>query len=339
MKGRQEDFDRRATLDERKSRCLVFQFHQTPMKTLFPFNVVAALALFATPFSSAAAEQPPDGAAEKIAEALPAEAYAKPQKARKLLVFSRTNGYRHASIATGKLALTELGRRTGAFEAVVSDDLSNFEKGKIGEFDAICFLSTTQNPFSPTEAEAKEMSDEEKEAAEKYEMALKDSLMGYVKDGGGFVGIHAATDTFYEWAEYGQMINGFFDGHPWNANTKVSIKVEPGQEEHALAKMFGGENIEFNEEIYQHKDPYDSSKVHMLLRLDPEKSDMNVKGLKREDKDWGVAWARNWEDGKVFYCSIGHNHEMYWNPKILRHYLAGIQWAMGDLEIELEEGK
>ncbi|MBC7981182.1 MAG: ThuA domain-containing protein [Armatimonadetes bacterium] len=308
------------------------------MKALIPASLVAAVALFVVAYNPHD-EQAPAGAAEKIAAAMPAKAYAKPAKARKLLVFSRTNGFRHASIATGKVALAELGKKTGAYEAVISDELSNFEKQKIGEFDAICFLSTTQNPFSPTKEESDKMSEDDKAGAAKYEAEIKASLMSYVKNGGGFVGIHAATDTFYEWAEYGQMINGFFDGHPWGSGTRVSIKVEPGQEEHPLAKMFGGENIEFNEEIYQFKDPYDSSKVHMLLRLDPEKSDMNVQGLNREDKDWGVSWARNWEKGKVFYCSIGHNDEMYWNPKILNHYLAGIQWAMGDYKIKLDAGK
>jgi type 1 glutamine amidotransferase len=307
------------------------------MKALIPAMLVGALALFVVAYNPAT-EQPPAGAAEKIAEAIPAEAYAKAAKPRKLLVFSRTNGFRHASIVTGKLALAEMGKKTGAFEAVISDELAMFEKDKIGQFDAICFLSTTQNVFSPFKEELKKMSEEDKEAAKQRELQLKENLMAYVKGGGGFVGIHAATDTFYEWPEYGEMMNGYFDGHPWMAGTDVSLFVEPGQEEHPLAVMFGGERLEFKEEIYQFKAPYDSSKVHMLLRLDPEKS-AKVKGLRRDDNDYGVSWARNWEKGRVFYSSIGHNHEMYWHPKVLRHYLAGVQWAIGDLKAELGEGK
>jgi len=307
------------------------------MKALIPASLVGAVALFAVAYNPADEKTPP-GAVEKIAAALPAEAYAKPAKPRTLLVFSRTGGFRHASIVTGKLALTELGKKTGAFDAVVSDDLSNFEKDKIAKFDAICFLSTTQNPFAPFKDKLLTMSAEEKAKAVEYEMLLRVNLMAFVKGGGGFVGIHAATDTFYDWPEYGEMINGYFDGHPWDANKKVSIYVEPGQEMHPLAAMFGGERLEFEEEIYQFKAPYDSSKVQMLLRLDPEKSE-KVGGMKRKDNDYGVGWARNWEKGKVFYCSIGHNHEMYWNPKILKHYLAGIQWAMGDYKVELGEGK
>ena len=103
--------------------------------------------------------------------------------------------------------------------------------------------------------------------------------------------------------------------------------------------MFGGKNVEFPEEIYQLKEPYDSKAVHMLLRLDTDKTDMKVGGLKRTDNDYGIAWARPWEKGRVFYCSLGHNHEMYWNPKVIRHYLAGIQWALGDFKVVVNSAR
>lgn len=308
------------------------------MKAILPISLLGAVALFVVA-QNPAGEQPPAGALEKIEAALPQEAYATPKKARKLLVFSKTGGFRHASIATGKVAFTEMGKKTGAFETVVSDDLENFEADKLKQYDGVMFLSTTMNPFLPSKAELEKLSEEEKKAAlaaaKEKEAKLRENFMSWIRAGGAFIGIHAATDTFYDWAEYGEMVNGYFDGHPWNAGTQVSIKVEPGQEKHPLVAMFDGQNVDFKEEIYQLKAPYDSSKVHMLLRLDPEKSDMNVKGLKRDDKDWGVAWARHWGKGRVFYCSLGHNHDMYWHPKVVRHYLAGIQWALGDYEVEV----
>jgi type 1 glutamine amidotransferase len=285
--------------------------------------LTGAAALFVVT-QSPAAEQPPAGAAEKIAQVLPDKPYAKPEKPRKLLVFSKTGGFRHGSIATGKLAFTELGKKTGAFETVISDDLEQFEADNLKNYDAVCFLSTTGNVFA---------GDATREAR------LKENLQKYVKSGGGFVGIHAATDTCHEWPEYGKMVNGFFDGHPWGAGTMVSVKVEPGQEKHPLVAMFEGQNVDFPEEIYQLKDPYDSKAVHMLLRLDNEKTNIKVGGVKRTDGDFGIAWARHWEKGRVFYCSLGHNHEMYWNPKVIRHYLAGIQWALGDLKAEVKSVK
>jgi len=268
---------------------------------------------------------------------LPDKAYAKPAKPRKILIFAKTNGFHHDSVGTGKVALTELGKKTGAWETVVSDDLANFEPKNISQLDGIVFLSTTGEPFDPSKDEAAKMDDQAKKDAEKRADELKKSLMDFVKGGKAFIGIHAATDTFYNWHEYGEMIGGYFDAHPWTSGTQVSIKVEPGQEKFPLVAMFDGKNIDFKEEIYQLKDPYDSKKVHMLLRLDPEKSDMNVQNLHRQDKDWGVSWVKSWGKGRVFYCSIGHNHEMYWNPIILRHYLAGIQWALGDYQVKADK--
>jgi type 1 glutamine amidotransferase len=312
----------------------LFRCHHTTMKSFIRKILTATAALMVVTHSSA--EKIPADAIEKIAAATPDKPYAKPLKARKMLVFSKTNGFRHESIATGKLALEELGRKTGAFEAVVSDDLANFEAANLKQFDAVCFLSTTQNVFAPHPNELKTMSDEAKAAALKREAELKDSLMNFLKSGGGFVGIHAATDSCYEWPEYGKMLGGYFNGHPWGAKQMVSIKVEPGQEKHPLVAMFEGKNVEFPEEIYQFKEPYDSKAVHMLLRLDTEKTDMTVKGIKRTDNDFGVSWARHWDKGRIFYSSLGHNHEIYWHEKVVRHYLAGIQWALGDYQVEVK---
>ena len=308
------------------------------MKTLIPTLLSGAAALFVTT-QCPAEDQAPGGAAEKISQVVPDAPYAKPAQPRKLLVFSKTMGFHHASIITGKMMLAEMGRKTGAFEAVISDDLEQFETANLKKYDAVCFLSTTGNVFLPRPEEMTKMTDAEKDVATKREARLKENLQNYVKAGRGFIGIHAATDTCHEWPEYGKMMNGFFDGHPWGANTQVSVKVEPGQESHPLVAMFGGQNVEFPEEIYQLKDPYNSKSVHMLLRLDTEKTNMKVAGLKRTDNDYGIAWARHWDNGRVFYCSLGHNHEMYWNTKVIRHYLAGIQWAIGDFKVDVKDAK
>jgi type 1 glutamine amidotransferase len=221
-------------------------------KLFFPLALLASFVFLQS--NNKSSESPPAGALEKISTALPTEAAAKPMKARKLLVFSATAGFRHASIATGKVALSELGKKTGAFEAVISDDLANFEPDAIQQFDAICFLSTTQDVLSPHPQVLKKMSDEEKKAATERSMRLRKSLMDFIESGKGFVGIHAATDTLYNMPEYGRMIGGYFNGHPWNAAAEVQIDVEKGVEKHPLAVMFEGQSMNFKEEIYQHKD-------------------------------------------------------------------------------------
>jgi type 1 glutamine amidotransferase len=285
---------------------------------------------------AARAQKMPAGAAEKIAAALPDRAFAPPAKPRKLLVFTATNGWRHESIPTGITALTELGKKSGAFEVVASEDISEFEVDQLKNYDAVCFLSTTLDIFMPHPNLRKAMTPQQlKDATERSER-LKKNFMAYLDAGHGFVGIHAATDTCYEWPEYGEMIGGYFDGHPWTANTQVSIKVEPGKEKHPLVAMFEGKNVDFKEEIYQFKAPYDSSKVDMLLRLDTEKSSMNVKGIKRTDNDFGVAWAKTIGPSRMFYTSLGHNHEIYWHPVVLKHFLAGIQWALGDYKVDVK---
>ena len=265
--------------------------------------------------------------ADKIEPALPKKAFAKPKQKRKLLVFSVTNGFRHGSIASGKTAMTLLGEKTGAFEAVVSDDLANFETDKINQFDAILFLNTTGDPFFDKKIDKAE--------AQAKSERLQKNLQNFVKGGKGFAGFHSATDTLKprgdKVPEYSKMINGAFDGHPWGGGTPVSIAVEKGQEKHPIVAHLNGKNMDFKEEIYQFRDPYDSKAVQMLLRLDLERSEK--KNLKRADRDYGVAWVRKWGEGRVFYCSLGHNDAMYWHPDVLKVYLGGLQHALGDFDV------
>ena len=265
--------------------------------------------------------------ADKIEPALPKKAFAKPKQKRKLLVFSVTNGFRHGSIASGKTAMTLLGEKTGAFEAMVSDDLANFETDKINQFDAILFLNTTGDPFFDKKIDKAE--------AQAKSERLQKNLQNFVKGGKGFAGFHSATDTLKprgdKVPEYSKMINGAFDGHPWGGGTPVSIAVEKGQEKHPIVAHLNGKNMDFKEEIYQLRDPYDSKAVQMLLRLDLERSEK--KNLKRADRDYGVAWVRKWGEGRVFYCSLGHNDAMYWHPDVLKVYLGGLQYALGDFDV------
>ena len=218
------------------------------MKNILSCLLTGAVAVLTIALCSAE-DKIPKGALEKIIESLPDKPCAKPVKPRKLLVFSKTNGFRHASIPTGRLSLTEMGRKTGAFETVISDDIAEFEGDRLNTYDAVCFLSPTQNVFGPDKKALPTMSDAKKAEAATRETRLKDNLMKFIKSGRGYIGI------------------------------------------------------------------------------------------KRTDNDFGIAWARHWEKGRVFYCSLGHNHEIYWHPKVVRHYLAGIQWALGDYKVEVNGGK
>ena len=245
---------------------------------------------------------------DKIANAAPEAATKKPAKARKLLVFWRCNGFFHGSIPRGNAALEILGKKTGAYETVVSDDMAMFTPDVLGEFDAVMFNNTTRlNP------------DEKQRAA----------LMDFIKGGKGICGIHAATDNFYDWPEGAEMMGGLFAGHPWGGGGTWAVKID--EPEHPLNKGFAGRGFLIKDEIYKMRDPYSRERLRILVSLDMSKS-RNKKG--REDDDNAIAWIREFGDGRVFYCSLGHNNEIFWTPPILQHYLDGVQYAMGDLKAD-----
>ena len=271
------------------------------------------------------------GQIAKIESALPTAGIVEPTAARKVLVYSATAGFRHGSIPLGKFALEQMGESSGAYEATVSDDPKNFGADALKQFDAVVLLSPTLDFFMPNGKERKDFSDEEWSFLKARHKRLVDNLVDFVKQGGGLVGIHAATDSCYGHTEYGEMIGGHFNGHPWRGNNNVTIVVE--DPEHATIKpVFEGmKDFRIQDEIYQFKDtPYSRENLRVLLHLDPARSDQ-VEGMKREDNDYAVAWVQSVGEGRVFYSSLGHNHHIYSNPLMLKHYLAGIQFATGDL--------
>jgi type 1 glutamine amidotransferase len=193
-------------------------------------------------------------------------------------------------------------------------------------FDAVLMLNTTGEPLRPKA--------DDKDAALRREEELKKSLVDFVSSGKGLIGVHSATDTYKGWKEYNQMMGGAFDGHPWHM--KVPIKnLEP---KHPLNAAFEGADFEVADEIYQFRaDTALPGERKFLLALDTEKMDVS-KG-KRQDGLYPISWLSTYGKGRTFYCSLGHRDEIYWNPAILRHYLAGIQYALGDLEADATPGK
>lgn len=260
---------------------------------------------------SARAEISPEAAA-KVQAALPAEARAIPKYPRKLLVFTLCKGFVHSSIPLAAEAMKWMGAKTGAYEAVISDDPAVFAANNLAQYDAVLFDNTTGTLFAEPE--------------------LRDSLMSFVKGGRGVIGVHAATDCFYDWPEYGEMMGGYFDGHPWGADTTVTLRIDDPL--HPLNAAFHGQGFAIQDEIYQFRDPYSRNNLRVLLTLDPNGTDMARDGMKRADKDYAVSWLRAWGQGRVFYCSLGHNESVFWNPAVLAHYLDGIQYALGDLDAD-----
>jgi len=250
---------------------------------------------------------------EEIAKAVPEKARVRPNQPRKLLVFNLCNGFKHKSIPYWDKALEIMGRKTGAFEAVISSDMSMFERKNLNQFDAVCFNNTTKLIFEP---------------------ALRKSLMDFIKGGKGIVGIHAATDNFYDWPEAAEMMGGQFCGHPWRANGTWAIKID--EPEHPLMAAFKGKGFKINDEIYRTRAPlYSRAKQRVLMSLDmTDEATRNAKGVEPSDTDIGISWVKSYGKGRLFYCSLGHNPHLTWNPAVLQHYLDGIQFALGDLLVD-----
>ena len=259
---------------------------------------------------------------DRITKALPDAAPARPQAKRKLLVYTRTAGFRHPSIPVGVKAITMMGDKTGAYLTHHTEDESVFEPEKLKTFDAVLMLNTTGDCLRPK--------GDNKEEAQKREELLKKSLVDFVAGGKGLCGVHAATDTYHNWKEYKQMMGGTFDGHPWTKTVPVK-NLEPA---HPLNAMFGGKDFEINDEIYQFKlDTALPTERKFLLALDTEKMDTS-RGNRKKEGPYPVSWVSTYGKGRTFYCSLGHREEIYCEPAMLKHYLAGIQYALGDLEAD-----
>jgi len=298
----------------------IVQRMETAMKKgVFRAAVVWILGIILTAGSALAGRQrdPRPEEIKKIEEAMPDKPVAKPAKARKILVLNLCQGFRHGSIPYWDKALQIMGKKTGAFEATITSDLNALDRATLHQYDALCLNNTTGLKLDP-----------------KKTPELCKSLMDFVKGGKGIIGIHAATDNFYQWPEAMEMMGGKFTGHPWGAGGTWAVKID--HPDHPLMKPFGGKGFKIKDEIYRTDPPlYSRDKQLVLMSLDMKDSTTrNVRDFKPTDMDTGITWIKPWGKGRIFYCSLGHNNEITWNPEVLRHYLAGIQFALGDFKVD-----
>lgn len=251
-----------------------------------------------------------------VDSALPAPPHEKKIYLKHILVIGQTKGFEHDSVSDGMAAIYNMGRETGLWEAVLRTDTELITKKDLARnaktlnyFDALVFVSTTG------------------------ELDLDDSqkkdMISFIKDDGkGFVGIHAALDTNYKWPEYGEMIGGWFDQHPWSTFNAPIITEDPNfPAVHHFPRAF----LKYDE-IYQPKE-WSREKVHVLLSLDPTKLNYaNNPRVHREDHDFAVAWDKMYGKGRVFYSTLGHTQESWNDPDIRKMYFEAIKWVLGMTE-------
>ncbi|MGC8750954.1 ThuA domain-containing protein [Hydrotalea sp.] len=217
------------------------------------------------------------------------------KKEDKVLVFSKTAGYHHESIAAGIGAIQKLGKENH-FIVDTTTNSNFFTTSNLKKYKAIIFLSTTGKVFD----------DAQKVAFEEY-----------IHNGGGFVGIHAATDTEYDWPWYNRMIGAYFKSHPEQQNANLHVV-----DNHFIATKNLPETWTRWDEWYNFKNTHWDS-VHVLLTID-EKSYHGG-----ENGDYHpMSWYHSFEGGRVFYTALGHTDASYSDPLFLGHLLGGILYTM-----------
>lgn len=257
--------------------------------------------------------------ARAIEAAMPDKPFVAPGRPRKLLIYGRKPTH-PMSVACCVKAVETLGKKTGAFETVASGDPLAFLPESLKQFDAVLMNNThEQHPMLPINFA--KLSEDQKASAKQREATLQKSLLDFVAGGKGIVGIHGAVAT--NWKDYLDMMGGSYGGH-----FTTNVWVKPDEPSHPVCAPLNGQGFQLYDEIYVSKDPHLRKGLRVLLSLDMQKT---PDPRKRDDGDYVVSWVRPYGLGRVFYCSLGHEASTYHNPHGLRHYLAGIQFALGDL--------
>jgi type 1 glutamine amidotransferase len=218
-----------------------------------------------------------------------------------VLYLTHSAGFKHDVLPLSEQILKQIGERSGAFEVTATQDCSALSRDGLKPYDVVVFYTTGELPISD---------------------AQKKAFLDFIRAGKGFVGIHSATDTFYKWPEYGELIGGYFDQHPWHQEVTVNV-----EDQRHPATQHLGKSFKITDEIYQFKD-FSRGRVHVLLSLDANSVDLNKPAVHRTDKDFALAWWRNYGKGRVFYTALGHRPEVWQDERFQQHLLGAVRWAM-----------
>jgi type 1 glutamine amidotransferase len=236
---------------------------------------------------------------------------------KRLLAIGEEKGYRHESVSHALATIERLGRESGLWETTIRTDTEALTKKKLeynaknlNDFDAVLFYT----------GGTLEMDDQKKA-----------DFLGFIhEDGKGFIGIHSATITFTDWPDYGEMIGGYFDEHPWGTFDAPIVVVDsdfPGMRQWPGSFML-------RDEIYQIKN-FSRDKLRVLMRLDANKLDLTNPRVHRKDRDFAVTWAKMYGKGRVYYSTLGHPVENWDRPEMQTMYLEAIKWVMGLVDADV----
>ena len=228
-----------------------------------------------------------------------------------------SQGYQHDSVSHALATIERLGYETGAYDTIIRTDSQLVTKGTVrvadgsqslyaknlNDFDAIFFIGVREVQLTPQQ---------------------KADLLSFVHDDGkGLVVAHAALTTFFSWPEFGKMVGGRFDNHPFgiiNAPVIVEDSKFPGMQSLPLT-------FDHTDEYYQVKD-FDRKDSHVLLRLDVSHLNLSTPEVHHKDADWPLAWAKMYGKGRVYYNSFGHDPSTWDDRAVDEMYYQAILWAL-----------
>ncbi|MCF7569025.1 ThuA domain-containing protein [Sabulilitoribacter arenilitoris] len=218
------------------------------------------------------------------------------KKEEKILVFSKTNGFRHGSIEAGINAIKKLGKENN-FKVVTTEDSLYFVEDSLKHFSTVVFLNTTGDILNH-----EQQADFER----------------YIQSGGGFVGVHAATDTEYEWPWYNKLVGAYFEGHPRIQEATLNVLNKT----HESTKHLDNTWIK-SDEWYNFKSI--NTEVNVLITIDETSYEGGTNG-----DNHPISWYHNFDGGRAFYTEMGHTKETFENSTFVKHLLGGIKYAIGD---------
>jgi cytochrome c len=216
----------------------------------------------------------------------------------RVLVFSKTASFRHSSIEVGKIALQKLGTEKG-FAVDTTEDAAAFNENNLKRYRCVVWLSTTGDVLNPIQQNAFER---------------------YIQAGGGYFGIHAASDTEYDWPWYGQLMGGWFDNHPSQPSNVQEGTFHLVDPKHPLTSFLPEPWVR-KDEFYAYKkvEPH----VKTLITIDEKTYVGGTMGA-----DHPMAWYHEFDGGRAFYTNMGHTEETFFEPLVLQHFWAGLEWTM-----------
>jgi len=210
-----------------------------------------------------------------------------------LLVFSKTAGFRHRSIEVGVEAVKGLGCDYG-LKVDATEDSSTFTIDNLSQYDTVIFLNTTQDILDAQQ---------------------KSAFKGYIQAGGGFLGIHAATDTEYNWPWYNKLVGAYFKGHPEVQTARLNIIDNKHSSTSSLSKTWDKED-----EWYNFKDI--NTDINVLIEIDESSYQGGTNGDHHP-----ISWYHNFDGGRAFYTAMGHTEESYQDSKFLKHLVGALRYT------------